>query len=226
MDNQINEALGKMMRNSVPVKVQRFKHEVIRLQAEIDQRDKGRRSGKISLINKTARRPIDKCIKELREAIDALSAEYLDGVMVPLKEQDLWDCRLVYTSKYNTFRKKQIQKIKDGLSGDDLIADTEAIHIVAQNALITAQVQHSLKKKEKVKDAWVEMFTFDEASRLDPALINELWAIYCDHLVLTAEQLKPSAVSTNQSDQETTTSSKLSSKQEAAAASGSSSPTS
>ncbi len=223
MDNLINEALGKMMRNSVPVDVCRYKYEIIRLEAEISQRQTAKKAGKLTLIKRATRRPIDKRIKGLREAIGRLSLERLNGVMTPLREQDLWQCRYIYTAKYNTMRKQQLKK---GLEGDDLQADQEALEVVCESALITAQVQFSLKKKKKVKDHWVQLLTFEEASRLDPGLINELWAIYCEHLVLSADQLKPSAVSTNQSDQETTKSSEDPSKSREAASSGSSSPTS
>lgn len=200
MDDATNEVLGKLTREGAPITFDRYRYEIEDLEAQLEAIEAARKSGKVKLISRVLRRPIDKRAEGLREAIGALRKEgRIEGVLTQLKEKDVWECRTRYTVKrlyHQRLADKELLEDKDYMA-----AHAEGVDVVGVAVLLAAQVTCSLKKKDKVNGEWVRMFTFDEISEMDPKLHAEIWSVYRDHLMVTQAELKKSSASTTATSQ-------------------------
>ena len=195
MDDQQNTAINKLLTDKVPVRIQRHRYRIEELEAEIAKLDQARRSGKVKLLRPRARKPIDRRLADLRGAVDELRDVWIDGFLTPLTVRDVWECRYQYTALRLYLKRKQGDK-KLGVEG--IQADDEAIELTCDNALLAMQIACALKAKDQQDGKWVQLMTYDDASRLDSRILMELWAIYAEKLALTQDELKKSAAPTSQ----------------------------
>lgn len=200
MDDKTNEVLGKLTREGAPITFDRFRYEMEDLEAQIEGLNEARKRGKVRLLSRMVRRPIEKRAEGLREAIGLLRKKgKVEGMLTQLTERDVWECRVRYTTK-RLYHQRLAEK--DQLEDKAyMAAHQESVDTIGAAVLLASQVTCALKKKDKVNDQWVRMFTFEDISAMDPRLHAEIWSVYRDHLMVTQAELKKSSASTTATDQ-------------------------
>ncbi len=200
MDDQTNEVLGKLTLDAVPITFDRYRYQIEDLENQIEGLKEARKRGKVRLLSRIVRKPIDQRMDGLREAVGLLRKKgKIEGVLTQLRERDVWECRYHYTAK-----RLYHQRLADKDKLEDktyMAAHLEAVETISASVLLAAQIMCALKYKEKVNDHWVRMFTFDEMTAMDPRLHAEIWSVYRDSLMVTQDQLKKSSASTTATDQ-------------------------
>lgn len=193
MENAIITGMAKLMKEKVEITVPRYQYQILDLKKEIESLSKSARvrtSKKVlAFWRKQENEVISKKLDFLRARLIEMEAEVINGYLTPLTELEMWDCRCVY-ARTRIFLKNS-QAVEE-LTPEARRASDEAIDLISNGALIAKQIECVLKKKEKVAGQWVRYFTADEASKMDPRTLNELWLRYISEFELSSEEIKKS----------------------------------
>jgi len=195
MDEQTSIAMRKLLKDSVAVSIPRYKYEVATLQEELDRLKKTRKvkvSKKVfSFFERGRNIPIETRIAALESQIAQLSSVMIEGVLTPITEAEIWECRHEYTAQRIFLRRQQL--MKERLSSDASRAYDDALDMICNNVLLAKQVECMLKRKDKADGQYVRLFNYNEVSRFDARLLADLWLIYETEFILTADELKKSS---------------------------------
>jgi len=191
MQEEIALSMGKLLKVSYPVTVMKFKYQILEMEEEIKHLSHAKkipiRKRLIPLFQATpVILPIEKRIDQLKLVILELGKEKIDGVITPLTEADIWECRCHYTAMRLHLKKSQ----HDTLTADANQSFEQALEICCNAVLLAKQIECFMKKKEKEGDNWVRLLTYEQTSKLDPRILAELYNIYNQEFVLTDEQIK------------------------------------
>lgn len=190
MEKEEVSGMAKVYKDSIPIKIQKFKYEIVELEKKLTSLEAaiGAKTGKgvLAYFRRKKLPGLDKMIAQTKTQIEKMSGEWIEGVMTPLSVRE----RFVCLNEQATHRFVMTEK----LAGDKTLTQARkkayerTIDLTCDMIYRVAWVSQTLKKR--VQDGLVQMFSFEEACNIHPQLILELNGIHDREFVLGDEELK------------------------------------
>ena len=183
------EALAKLIKREQPIRIQRHKHVVASLRADLDKL-KQAGGGKVKrafllLLFGKRQLPVEKQLDLLEQKCAEKEADIIDGVLTPLSEAESWECKARYTEILHYLA---TQHPMDELPDEGKVSRAFAHDLVAKQAFICARVHCALKVR-KPDGSLQRMFSLAQVSELDPRVVSDIADIYERAFVLTEDEL-------------------------------------
>jgi len=193
-DDELNIALGKLLKEPVPIKFLPGKNELRILRDEVQRVEKILGSGrkarlsdrvKAFFVRTKAKIPFENQLELLRGRVKVLEEGWVDALLCPLTEIETAECRFTY-SKTRIYLRR-VQMMEEATEEGKAAAD-QAVDMACDAVYEAKQVECSLKKREG--GSLVRLYGPTEMSNLDPRIIHEIWVRYQQEFVLTEDEVK------------------------------------